>query len=99
MPAASPVRPVLLRWSSLLARLGGWPRRLLALALVLAAAAVATTSHHRASPPTVPRTVPILVAAQDLSAGATIDRASLRLTGLPVADAPSGALHSTSAAL
>ncbi len=99
MPAASPVRPVLLRWSSLLSRLYGWPRRLLALALVLAAAVLATTSHHRASPPTVPRTVPILVAAQDLAAGATIDRASLRLTDLPAADAPSGALHSSAAAL
>jgi Flp pilus assembly protein CpaB len=72
---------------------------LLALLLVLVAAVLATTSHHRDGPPRVPRTVPILVAAQDLAAGATIDRASLRLSDLPVADAPSGALHSSSAAL
>jgi Flp pilus assembly protein CpaB len=72
---------------------------LLALALVLAAAVLATTSHHRDGPPTRPRTVPILVAAQDLAAGATIDQASLRLTDLPVADVPVGALHSSSAAL
>lgn len=99
MPATSPVRPVLLRWSSQLSRLAGWPRRLLALFLVLAAAVIAITSHHRDGPPTVPRTVPILVAAQDLAAGVTIDRASLRLADLPVADAPSGALHSSTAAL
>ncbi len=72
-------------------RLAGWPRRVLAVALVLAAVAVAL----RPDPPPAavggaPPGVPVVVAGRDLAAGAVLTRPDLRTADLPSAAVPGG---------
>lgn len=73
------------------ARLAGWPRRALAVLLLLAAVALAL----RPEPPSsavapAPPGVPVVVAGRDLPAGAVLARADLRTTDLPTAAVPAG---------
>jgi Flp pilus assembly protein CpaB len=91
--AAVSVRVLVRRWSL---RLGGWPRRLLALGLLLAAALAATTSHHDPAAGRPPPTVAAVVAARDLPAGTSVGPGSARVVRLPVALAPAGVLSSLS---
>src|SRR5215467_10259523 len=91
MPA-SVVRDIAHGWSAALARFAGWPRRLVALGLLVAAAVSATGSSSRGDPP--PTTRAVLVAATDLRAGMTVDRASVRTARLPVGLVPAGAVRS-----
>jgi len=74
------------------ARFGGWPRRLLALALFGAAALVATRPAQARPSPHPPPTVPVLVAAHDLRPGAAVGAGDLRAVRLPAAAVPHGAL-------
>jgi pilus assembly protein CpaB len=72
----------------------GWRRRLLSAGLLAGAMAVAL--QVLAPPP--PATVPVLVAARDLAAGADLTRADLRVAHRPPASLPAGALTSQAAA-
>jgi pilus assembly protein CpaB len=72
----------------------GWRRRLLSAGLLAGAMAVAL--QVLAPPP--PATVPVLVAARDLAAGAALTRADLRVAHRPPASLPAGALTSQAAA-
>jgi Flp pilus assembly protein CpaB len=72
----------------------GWRRRLLSAGLLAGAMAVAL--QVLAPPP--PATVPVLVAASDLAAGATLTRADLRVAHRPPASLPAGALSALDAA-
>lgn len=78
----------LVRW---LARLAGWPRRVLAAALLLTAALVALSPDERPRPvaPTPPG-VPVVVAARDLAAGARLSTRDLRTLALPTEVVPAG---------
>jgi pilus assembly protein CpaB len=86
----SPVERVLAE----LRRALGWRRRLLSAGLLAGAMAVAL--QVLAPPP--PATVPVLVAARDLAAGAALTRADLRVAHRPPASLPAGALTSQAAA-
>jgi pilus assembly protein CpaB len=84
------------QWSM---RLGGWPRRALALVLVIAAAFSATAGHRgRAATRPPPRT-PVLVAARDIPGGVPLQRAAVRIARLPASLVPAGALRSADAAV
>jgi Flp pilus assembly protein CpaB len=72
----------------------GWRRRLLSAGLLAGAMAVAL--QVLAPPP--PATVPVLVAARDLAAGAELTRADLRVAHRPPATLPAGALSAPDAA-
>jgi Flp pilus assembly protein CpaB len=80
----SPVERVLAE----LRRALGWRRRLLSAGLLAGAMAVAL--QVLAPPP--PATVPVLVAARDLAAGAALTRADLRVAHRPPSSLPAGAL-------
>jgi pilus assembly protein CpaB len=83
--------------SDLAARLGGWPRRVLALACLLLAGVTALAA-RRTSPPRVGPGRPIVVAARDLPAGATLRASDVRLRSWPDELRPAGALpHATDA--
>jgi pilus assembly protein CpaB len=86
----SPVERVLAE----LRRALGWRRRLLSAGLMAGAMAVAL--QVLAPPP--PATVPVLVAARDLAAGAELTRADLRVAHRPPASLPAGALSAPDAA-
>jgi Flp pilus assembly protein CpaB len=75
--------------SDLTARLGGWPRRVLAL-LCLLLAGVTAVAAHRAPTPRAGH--PIVVAARDLPAGATLHTADVRVRSWPDELRPAGAL-------
>jgi Flp pilus assembly protein CpaB len=84
----------------LLARLAGWPRQLLAAALLLAAVVVAL----RPDPSTsafgpAPAGTAVVVAARDVPAGAVLARADLRIASLPADLVPAGTAHEVSAVL
>src|SRR5439155_18145002 len=83
--SSGPSRPRRLRWAGLIAAAGGWPRRALAVGLLLAAAVVwlrgpdaggvaAATSRPGVS---------VLIAARDLAAGTTLTAADLRAATIP----------------
>ncbi|HEX3813709.1 MAG TPA: Flp pilus assembly protein CpaB [Mycobacteriales bacterium] len=91
-----PIHAAVRRW---LGRLGGWPRRLLALGLLAAAALAAALPDRGAAVPKPPRTVAVLVAAADLRAGATVDHASVRVASVAQGQAPAGVLRTVAAAL
>jgi len=86
----SPVERVLAE----LRRALGWRRRLLSAGLL--AGAMAVGLQVLAPPP--PATVPVLVAARDLAAGAALTRADLRVAHRPPASLPAGALSAPDAA-
>jgi Flp pilus assembly protein CpaB len=78
-----------------LATLGGWPRRALAMACLLAAAVAGL---HRPPPASDPAGGPgvgvvVLVAAEDLAAGATLTAANVRAVTIPPDLVPTGALR------
>ena len=78
--------------------LGKWPRRLLALGCLLLAAWSATHSIHSHGDAAAP-TVPVIIAAHDLAAGALVTAADLRPSRWPAAVAPVDAIQITSAAI
>lgn len=84
------------QWS---VRLGGWPRRVLALVLLVAAALSATAAHRGRAANRPPPTTSVLVAARDIPAGARLQRSTTRLARLPTALVPAGALRSVDAAV
>jgi pilus assembly protein CpaB len=76
----------------LAARLGGWPRRVLAVALLLAAVVVALRPDGPAGTLVpAPVGVPVVVTARDLPAGVVLTRSDLRVASLPAAAVPAGA--------
>lgn len=79
--------------------LRGWPRRLLALALLIAAALSATAGHRGRAATGPPPTTPVLVAARDIPGGTTLLRTATRIARLPAALVPAGALRSVDAAV
>lgn len=79
--------------------LGGWPRRVLALVLLIAAALSATAGHRGRAATHPPPTTAVLVAAHDIPGGTTLQRAATRIARLPVALVPAGALRSIDPAL
>jgi pilus assembly protein CpaB len=90
--------PHRLRPLSVLALLGGWPRRLLATSLLLLAAVVWLRG------PTAPASgaadqVAVLAAAHDLGAGAVLQTTDIRLVRLDATVVPAGALRSPQLAL
>jgi Flp pilus assembly protein CpaB len=76
------------------AALGGWPRRALALACLLAAVVAALHRPAAVGATGQPPSVPVLVAARDLAAGAALTSANLRLAAVPVDLVPAGAIGS-----
>ena len=78
--------------TALTTRLGGWPRRVLALGCLVLAAVTAlggrTARHPRPASPERP----VVVAARDLAAGTTLTTADLRLRSWPDELRPAGAL-------
>lgn len=80
-------------------RLGSWPRRLLALVLLIAAAFSATADHSGRAANRPPPTSPVLVAARDISGGTTLQRSAIRVARLPASLVPAGALRSVDAAI
>jgi Flp pilus assembly protein CpaB len=86
----SPVERVLTE----LRRALGWRRRLVSAGLLAGAMAIAL--QVLAPPP--PPTVPVLVAARDLAAGAALTRADLRVAHRPPDTLPTGALSAPGAA-
>jgi pilus assembly protein CpaB len=78
--------------------LAGWPRRLLAGALLLLAALVWLQGRDRARDAGSGR-ITVLAAAHDLGAGAVLGPADVRLVRLDPAAVPEGALRSPRAAL
>lgn len=95
-PAGGPF-PARVRLGLWLARLNGWPRRLLAVALLAAAAVLAIRGTPAPPPPHPggpgPAAVPVLAAARDLPAGAAFTPASVRTVLLPAGVVPAGALR------
>jgi len=77
--------------------LAGWPRRLLAGALLLLAALV--WLQGRRHPDAAGSRVTVLAAAHDLGAGAVLGQADVRLVRLDPAAVPDGALRSSRPAL
>ena len=75
--------------SELATRLGGWPRRLIALGCLLLAGVTAVGA-RRSSAPQPGR--PVVVAAHDLAAGAAVTAADLRLRSWPDELRPAGVL-------
>lgn len=84
--------------SDLAARLGGWPRRVLAAACLLLAGVTALAAHRPSSPP-VGHGRPIVVAARDLPSGATLHAGDVRLRSWPDELRPAGALPRTTDAV
>jgi len=83
---------------TLIYRLSGWPRRVLALLLLLVA--VGAAFGHRAASSTDSRPAqPTVVAARDLPAGATLAGGDLTLASWASALRPANALTSTAAAI
>jgi len=75
--------------SEIVARLSGWPRRLLALGCVLLAAVTAMGARHE-PPPAAAGSV--VVAARDLPAGAQLTGSDVRVMAWPVKLRPPGAI-------
>jgi pilus assembly protein CpaB len=80
-------------------RLGGWPRRVLALVLLIAAAFSATAGHRGRAAERPPPTSPVLVAVRDIPAGTTLQRSAIGIARLPASLVPAGAVRSAAAAL
>lgn len=77
----------------LVARLRGWPRRLLAASLLVAAGMVAVVTPRHAPGPAPPAaSVAVLAAAHDLPAGSLLDPDDVRLVRLPPDTVPAHAL-------
>src|SRR5215475_1195086 len=89
--------PGRLRLLAGLARLGGWPRRLLALTLLLLA--VLLWQREPAGLEGADPGMPVLAAARDLGPGAVLRSADVRLVGFDRALVPAGALRSARSAL
>lgn len=83
---------------TLIYRLGGWPRRVLAVVLLLVAA-VAAFGHRAAGSADSGPAQPTVVAARDLPAGATLAGGDLTLASWASALRPANALTSTAAAI
>jgi pilus assembly protein CpaB len=79
------------RLSAAAARLGGWPRRVVALACLVLAAAVALAEHPAAPAAGPVATAPVVVAAVDLAGGAELRANLLRVTAWPTTLRPIGA--------
>jgi Flp pilus assembly protein CpaB len=79
----------------------GWPRRLLALTLVLLAAlsAVHASASGRTSATSVDPGVEVVVAAHDLAAGAVLDSGSVKLVAVPRPVRPATAVPTLAAAV
>lgn len=82
------------RWLRELRRAVAWRRRLLTAGLL--AGSVAFGLHALAPPP--PPGVPVVVAARDVAAGATLQPRDLRVISRPVGSVPEGALRNASQA-
>jgi Flp pilus assembly protein CpaB len=78
-------------------RLGGWPRRLLALGFLLLAALSAL--HHSPTAGTSSASVPVVTAAHDLVAGAVLATADVRVSEWPAALRPASAITSAKNAI
>ena len=78
--------------------LSGWPRRLLALSCLLIAA-VSAAQAQAAKPTPVSASVDVVVATHDLSPGATIGAADVRVASWPVGLRPATAITSTKIAV
>jgi Flp pilus assembly protein CpaB len=77
-------------------RLGGWPRRVLALSCLLLAAASALTD-RASGRPAPERTQAVVVAAHDLSAGQLLGSTDITVTQWPAALRPAGAFATVQA--
>jgi pilus assembly protein CpaB len=75
--------------TELAARLGGWPRRILALCCLLLAGVTAAGARHSQAAPTGH---PVVVAARDLAAGAVLTAPDVRLRSWPDDLRPASAL-------
>jgi Flp pilus assembly protein CpaB len=82
----------------LVVRLGGWPRRLLALCCLLLALASALAARSGSTSATAVGHSTVLVAARDLSAGTILNAAQLRPVRWPDDLRPPNALSTTAAA-
>lgn len=80
-------------------RFGGWPRRALALVLLIAAAFSVTAGHHGRAVTRPPPTAPVVVAARDIPGGTTLQPSATRIARLPTSLVPAGALRSVDAAI
>jgi len=80
-----------------LARFSGWPRRLLALALLAAAGVVAMHPAPSAAPARASLGRVVLVAAHDMAAGRAVRRADLKTERLPALEIPAGAMSADDA--
>jgi pilus assembly protein CpaB len=76
-----------------LSRLAGWPRRALAVGLLLTAVVLALAPDRSAvGPPAVaPEGTPVVVAGRDLAAGSKVSARDVRVVAMPSALVPSGA--------
>jgi Flp pilus assembly protein CpaB len=77
------------------ARLGGWPRRVLVVMLLLTAALLVAVRPHppvQEAAPVAP-TAEVVVAARDLAAGTVLTAADLRLAALPDSVVPAGVVR------
>lgn len=87
----------------LLARFGGWPRRILAATLLVAAGLTEVLSLRHESGPAPPSSLPpfvtVVAAARDLSAGAPLRLSDMRRLAVPRDVVPAHAIGSASAAL
>jgi len=84
----------------IVARLAGWPRRVLAGALLLTAVLVALRPDAApAVPPASLGTVPVVVVARDLPAGALLATRDVRTASLPRDAVPAGAVREVPAVL
>jgi pilus assembly protein CpaB len=90
--------PGRLRSLYVFAMLGGWPRRLAALVLLLLAC-LSWLQDHRAPPPDARAGTAVLTAARDVASGAVLGAADLRMARYPPSSVPVGALHSARSAL
>ena len=78
--------------AALTTRLGGWPRRVLALCCLVLAAVTALGGHTARHSSTAGPEHPVVVAARDLAAGTALTSADLRLRSWPDELRPAGAL-------
>jgi pilus assembly protein CpaB len=73
-----------------LRRLSGWPRRVAAMAFAMAAVLLMLRPDPPAPVAAAEATVPVVVVARDLPAGATVDRGAVRTVALPASAVPGG---------